>query len=649
MSNKYINRDVQVITLHDFHKTFLNPENITIQLDSTVKAKPYDFGALCFIDREPILPGWDSSKDIKPRKVMIESLQEIRRELILKVLDNLYISGNRDASIWTKLRYFQNFIEWCDSNGHSDFLKSKDKSVEAYKSFTDFIFHRIHTSQDLNAESANSLQKGAQFFLDIYYPQDCNEMKASTNTVEFARNSRAAPEVEDVDRYLATFVPIARNLRASVMNDDFPFVINCGEHEGIVLPCNKSISSPFHKSNLNFFDDENKRYLTEGEYLVFMEEMYREKGFSIAIPQWRKEHADVLDNIRIQNENHIDSYYRRIWAQKVIRCYAKLIQIITGASASEVTRLTIGKDLITVKDEIKKELVTVKFRAAGLKVRYSIHRKGLTLLEEYIQFRNWYLNGRTVDFLFFCDILSSGKLTDIKPLRSDFDSRLFKQLNGRLIHPSVKNIPPGLARKFKSVTLKYLGLSREKTAKALNHREYTNTNFYSQPSESQMKKELLSYWDVVKQSVSKMKIVDSNLEDVDSNIKSITVGHCDDFGNPESKIDSPSILPNCRRQYGCLYCERYVFHADNEDIHKIFCLRYVVNSVREFIPEYREADALFRDLCIRIESLIREVKERYSHLESKVDEIEYRVNELGILTPFWEERLARYEKIGVVL
>ncbi|OOZ40317.1 hypothetical protein BOW53_08055 [Solemya pervernicosa gill symbiont] len=89
----YVSRDHVVITKDDFHKTFLHPEKILIQFDIAVRAKPYDFGSLCFTEREPIIAGWNAGKDIKSRKVVEGSLQKGRRELLKRALDYWYTGG----------------------------------------------------------------------------------------------------------------------------------------------------------------------------------------------------------------------------------------------------------------------------------------------------------------------------------------------------------------------------------------------------------------------------------------------------------------------------------------------------------------------------------------------------------------------------
>jgi len=60
------------------------------------------------------------------------------------------------------------------------------------------------------------------------------------------------------------------------------------------------------------------------------------------------------------------------------------------------------------------------------------------------------------------------------------------------------------------------------------------------------------------------------------------------------------------------------------------------------------ADRLFRDLSVRIEFLLDEISKLSDTACAMVNAVKRRVFDLGELTPFWENRLQRYEMMGVV-
>lgn len=649
MKIKYVERNVQVITVSEFHFEYLHPENLMIQFDHSVKAKPYDIGCLCFSEREKVLPGWDSSKEVKSRKVNLKSLMENRRKLIVCILDDLYVSGQRDHSNLSKLKYLQYFIDWCDDNGFSDFIENEELSIKAYVSYTNHLYDRVVGSSTLNAESARQQQSGVHYFFKVFYPERAVYLKSKANIIQFHRESKPAPEEEEFSRYISAIIPIARSLRYSLMNHDFPLFIKCNNYDVTLIPCNRGgVQSPFHDIKHSMFNVEERRFYTEDEYLEVMVRKHKEEGRCTSIPSWKRDYRKTIDYISFSSENKKKCYYRKIWSQKVIRLYAKIIQIITGMNSSDLISLEYSNALDIVSDGVSKDLVTIKFRASGREVRYSLHKKGVRFLKEYIEFLNWYLDGREIERLFFTDIDSSGRACEPMPLRSDFDSRLFKQISGKLIDKRIKNITPTMARKFKSVILKHLGFSQKDTAVVLNHSEEVNWKYYSKPSKKVMMTELSSFWVAVKESAKNIKIFDTSNAIIPVG-RSITVGHCESFGNPESKNNNYIIAPKCNKQFGCLFCKHYIIHANEEDIHKLLSLSYVVGCVREFASDINEADNFFRNITVNVEYIIREIGERYPSLEMTIDNVRERVYKLGILTPFWEERLSRYEEMGVVI
>jgi len=108
------------------------------------------------------------------------------------------------------------------------------------------------------------------------------------------------------------------------------------------------------------------------------------------------------------------------------------------------------------------------------------------------------------------------------------------------------------------------------------------------------------------------------------------------------------IQPNCRNQYGCLYCTHYFCHADEDDIHKLLSLHYVVNAVRNTAQDSGHAEVLYKDLSIRVEFILEAIANRSESVSQLVSAMRNKVFNLGALTPFWERRLQRYEAMGVV-
>jgi hypothetical protein len=641
-----IEREYDIITPSEFCIEYLHPERLLIKFDSHVKAKPFDIGAWCYTKREAILPGWDTGKLIKPRRVYISSFVKHRREFILRYLDYLYASGNRHSSMWSNTKMLQKIFEWADANNHSDFLKSQDCIVKAYKAFTENLFHQILVLKTLNPESSSQQQRAFFLLLELLYPDDSDELKAKSPVIKATRAVGHSPSIKNVEEYLGSLVPFVRNLRNAIMYKDFPFTFECGSYDITIIPRNNnSVISPFTTACSNIYNIHENRLYSFDEYYGAQQQRNAKRNYCIA--EYERDHSKLLSNLEEANSDRKHSYYRKVWAQKVIRGYASLIQVLTGVNPSDLVKFDHQNGIDISTSPMKKELVGVKFRASGKVVTYPIGgRLGLKLLKEYIEFRTWYLDGRTFKYLFFTDIGVKEVNEEIVLLRNDFQSRFFKQLKGRVFSPDSKNITPSKSRKFKSIIMRKMGVSIKDVAIALNHSEEVNNKHYSAPDIDDMKEELGLYWSSVRALVSSLALMK---QQNNKELESTTVGHCDDLGNAvAAEIDIP-IEPNCNNQYGCLYCKHYVCHADEEDIRKLFCLKYVLLAVRNNAAEIERSNKLFQDLCVRVEAIIERIESEYPEMRVMVSSIRKEVFELGLLTPFWESRYARYEKMGIII
>lgn len=74
----------------------------------------------------------------------------------------------------------------------------------------------------------------------------------------------------------------------------------------------------------------------------------------------------------------------------------------------------------------------------------------------------------------------------------------------------------------------------------------------------------------------------------------------------------------------------------------------MILAVRKAAPDAAHAEALYKELSIRIGFILEALAERSEAVKQLVETIKAKVFEYGELTPFWEKRLSRYEKIGVV-
>lgn len=77
-------------------------------------------------------------------------------------------------------------------------------------------------------------------------------------------------------------------------------------------------------------------------------------------------------------------------------------------------------------------------------------------------------------------------------------------------------------------------------------------------------------------------------------------------------------------------------------------MQYVINAVRKTTPDAAHAEAMYKELSIRIEFILEALAERSDAVKQLIEAVRAKVFEYGELTAFWEARLNRYERMGVV-
>lgn len=656
--DEYSVRPFIVVTRKELGPEILRPEQVLLSLPESKNAKPIDLGCFCFSKRMERKLGWNTNRETQALPVVLESFIEHRREFVARYLDKIAVSGLRDESICSDIRAIMRTFDWADANNHTDFLASEEAAEQAYIGFTDYLYHQIQNDK-LGVNTAARCQKVfMQHVIGLMFPDAEYRIKRKTYHIKEQNNVVRAPSQHDVREYLDYLVPFIRGLRKALMNDDFPLIIKDGKcNIHLFSSTNSPVYSPsIHGGNssiFGIFDLANGRLLSLEEYVDHKVTQSLANNPDIKSTKstlrtsYKSEYRRALKSFNTANTDKKNSFYRIFWAQKVIRGYAQLLQFLTGMNPSQLVNLKYEDAISVSKGDVKKDLVAIKYRARGRVESYPLGgAKGLKSLREYLEFRDWLLGGEQYDLLFFTNLDRCGVVNLPVPLRSDFQSRFYKQLKGKLFPEHVKNISLSAARKYKNIALEHIGATEEMAASHLNHSLETNRRHYSAPNIDDSTRELAEFWGAVKRSAEQIKVIAS---DADISDQEITVGHCEDLGNPKVLDQDSPLAPNCQTQFGCLYCENYVCHADAEDLRKLMCLKYVIKAVREQADEFQAADDLFRGLCLRIEAVLVRMVTLYPEMDETIDAVRNEVFDLGILTPFWESRLSRYEEMGVLL
>lgn len=648
-----VERDTIVVTREEISQDFIHPEKVRLQLDKKVRLSPLDIGALAYTIRQPQI---NSSLAHLPCKVNKDSFKANRRKLLVALHDFVGITGNLDTTVKFHLDHFIRIITWFDEHGHIDVFESEYSARKAYVAYVNELNHQVKSCKNngFDSNTGNKRQRELIKLFDLYWGDDsCKEIIREIPIIKFKRKDGDAPEERNVRFATKTFLHLARGFKCFVMeNKPFPYLLKMPEYDCYVFPSNgNACVTPYAKIELISYHYQEGRISTAKEYKLKCSRPLTEN-------EARKEVENAQINLSKINENPRD-INRLNYASLAMQSYMQLFILMTGINPSELVQLEYDESFVLEKDLLKNDFRAIKMRAGGREVAYHLgSRKGLKLFKEYIQLRKWVLNGVNCANLFFTMDRKGEATSNFNPFRSADLHRVYRRVKGKFVPPSFAPITANKVRKYKTLVWNEIDVSQEIIADSLNHTLKTNHKYYAVSSPEKQQAEFGLFFESARAAAKQittrgdaqripLKVIHSNEKASDTT--SIASGHCDDFHHPDAMEDEPPIAPNCQSQMGCLYCEHYICHSDDQDIKKLYSLLYVIEAVRNMATDFNHSDKLLFELNIRIKLVLTQMSEKSDDIKLLVESVKEEVMEYGILTPFWEFRLRRYEQMGVVI
>lgn len=630
--------NTRTITLSELAHDFSEPELLRLQLSGKVMKKALDIGSLAYFIRGRN----EHASDNRGTPVVRSSLVKSRRAMIEMLLQSWI--GMRDISV---LNYFirtEYLVSWLNENGYRDVFGSEVHAQHAYRDFTAYLNHCIYMQQMKPITAYNS-QSAAIVLIEKLYPEESHRILSGAIRISPGKGS-PGPSANHVDLYKDVCLAIARQCGDFVVsNKPYPCVVNVRDYEIVIFPSTCGAVGPF-KEAPPVYKAAERRISTFEEYMACAINLGRH---GVVKKDAQKTLAKATANLVAANEDS-RNWHRFELASLAAKAYAGLFLMITGATPTEFSQFDYEDALEVTKSPLKKELSAVKFRASGKSTFYNIGRSnGLPLLKEYLKLREWILDGNRHDRLFFSMPKHRGgmNVADFGELPvSDTVRKFYTSIRGVFIDPDFPSLSPRKMRKHKSIGLHSARVSPSTVAASLNHSEAVNFSTYAEATPEQQQAEFSQFWHSMRHAAHVLRERSQRAAEV---VIATAAGHCDNFNQPTSVAGAGALVkPNCRTQYGCLYCEHYVCHSDEEDLHKLLSLQYVINAVRTAATDMTHAETLYKELSIRIEFIIEALSERSESVKKTVENVRARVFQYGELTAFWENRLSRYEQMGVI-
>lgn len=633
---EYIERATNVVKVSELHNYMDMPHLVRLDLPKAVKVMPFDVGALAYAIRADDI---NTTAEDKPQKVVLNSYKAERKSFLVALYDHLAIKNWRDTTVQAKLTKIRIVFDFCDSNNFSNFFESSESFAKAYAAYTNDLLHRIY-HQKLKPSSAREMQKVMEDMVEIWKDEKTKyKIVANVSEIKAVREAAVAPDESLVRNAVQVFLAIAREYGQSVLKSTrFPWLLKMPGYETYVFPTNVGpVKTPYTTNHAQAYCYKTGQKITHEQYAL--------NGAKGTERTLRSQLNRAYKNINEINNQGIENYYKQTNATLAMLAYLQLFILMTGAYPTEVAQLEIDDTLDVERDIINNNFRAIKFRAGGKTVQYNLGEKiGLQILKEYLELRNFVLGDRKCNFLFF-QLGRAETKDDISQHTERTIRKAHTRTEGVFFKLGTPTVTARDVRKFKSVVLHELRVETQKIGESLNHKSSTNLKHYIPHSPQKQEKEFSDFWSAIHKAAKEIPIIDvtSKHEEV-----SIPLGHCSNKNNPVSTCENPPVEPDCKKQYGCLFCNQFLIHADREDAHKLLSVKFVIEQVLLLADDENHAEKLLREIVVRIDYLIERLKAFSSEVDDFLEKLRVDVFDYGELTPFWAFRLARYEQMGML-
>jgi hypothetical protein len=620
---------------------------VAIRLPRDLRASVLDVGALMYSrrDRSGLLKMGNRIQHAWTGHVVDpESLVPHREEFLRRMLDDAATAGNRPKTFDSDCRQLFYLFEWCDENGFENFLATKKDLRDAFFAYTNIAFENV--SLEISSPRTNRARQAYfEYIAQVMWGQESIEVTRGIQKLRaHSKNAdRDLPEVRLVREYVRVVDDLRKGLTSCILEKKpFPWAFSVNSIDSVFFPGTAGIYTQYNDPGFLPHYPEERRLRTADEMI---EEAANRGG---ELGKHRAQTSEYNSSRKLKDNNGSErSEMRRLYASIAMDAHVWLIRALTGSNLSTMVDWEISGTYSMERDSVSRNLRGVKIKARGKKVAYAFGTIGYKILVSYLELREWVLNGEVYDRLIFSYSAYDNPVVPISASSHVSDSmRRIHRRVGKTFFDSSVDLPNVSVemRNFKSQILHTLKVDPETVSGSLNHTQETNDKSYSRVSPDAMNEQFSVYWRSVEEARKHVRKREGVLASTAS-----PTGSCATYLSPSASIENPPIEPDCKRPEGCLFCEHYLCHSDEEDVHKILSAQFVIQELRAWLDSVAHAEELFAMMVERVDVIVEEVAALSEEHADIVSKVRNRVYGLGDLTLFWEKKLNRYERLGVLV
>lgn len=613
----------------------LRPESAIVRFSS---GKSSDFGALCYLRREPAPVHFSHARrQSKGRLVDLSSFTVERANrvlaLIFHISDDLKHSGRRTETVRDSATRFVDFMFWADTNGHHDVLNSAEAARPVVQAYAKYLRERVM----INAISINSAarQQNTVFsllgrFLEVdNLTRGINLLRKNPATTEVT----VPPNEDSQGRVLGLCESLFAGLTSFVLDaKPYPYALTVPQYLNYpgnilwIFPTTSWFMSPQMlldrkcRSGFNY---------SEGR-LFTLQELQAIRGTALSVNAGKSIIRKA--KLQLQMANSDLQHGQRLHIGMIaLNAFILLFLAQTGMNWAQVVSLT-WKDNYDVSTT-HQSFRTIKWRAGNMEVAFELPVAFMPNFKRYLELRKYLLCGQPCDWLFFKK--GGNGIENPVEIKNAGANNIYQTL--RRIDP---HLPAVTSRQWRAAKSDWLIRNTDPSTAALvlQNSEKTVLASYAAGSETSHLDELSSFLDSVSETVvNKGQIIEGGI--------SRAVGYCSSYGTPHKITEQTLVQPDCRGPEGCLFCDKFKVHADEIDTRKLVSCRYCLRVV-EPLAGNNERTNILAPIFNRIEDILAEVSRRDKALALRVTK---EVEEDGELDPYWARKLEMLMELGLVV
>lgn len=548
-----------------------------------------------------------------------------RQKIAQYIVDDMifrYQKGQSNRTLTTYVQKIFNFIDWIDENN----LILNDNIETAKYTFwqyTSFLKSKIRDGGYSNGE-AHTRHMQAFKLLNTIYSDKENFIAGGIKIIKNTRLNKIEKSQSEDQKYHYNFYYTFFHQITDFLLENKPYPLNLDFTSGNMwcLPSRYT----FFTNSKEFpmaFNPDNGEVRTEREIKELYKLPYLKDG----------RYARKLFLELLEENNKYYSEKRFKLASNALKAFYMLFLSNTGMNDSTAATLEWSKDFTIEKEQHK--FKNIKYRAGNKPVEFQIQSKFLKDFKKYLLLRDYLLNGKEFEYLFFTGYDNKVHLNPNQK-KGSFSSvtNIYFTKNIDVNLPRINSKQLRVNKTHQVIKTNGIIAASQLAQSSVN----TIINSYLGESQESSEQQFGEYFKNLNNSI---------FEKTENEIET-SIGRCKNVEHSDKKQVPDLFKSSCDYKEGCLFCKQYGLHIDKIDIQKLYSLKYVINECKYIAKDENHFSSIYGVVLKRISNIEEEILNTNKLKKNKLKEYESDVFENENLHPYWEHKLNTLISMGVL-